>query len=372
MPFALYSVYISYTALSQGAYVTGMVVDRSTGISYNTSSNGYVTDAQLMLVPWVTLMAWMGRFRFLSLVPLMLFVVLKAGTGGRGAFVVAMAGAALLYCFEHRRRMLPPHFLGYGAALLALFALIGLDRGASVRQMLGQKVEVNVEEKLASTERWQFMESMDWANMEFFEYLVYVVPEKSGTYDYFLDNFQIFTDPIPRVLWEGKPKGEPFRSIFLFDFGDPVGMTRSIPGEGWFALGWLGVIIWSSLWGASMGLLYRRFVESRQTTMQTACYMAFVPGLIIAYRDGALATVVHNAGVYLAPIGIWYLLARGAGVPKADELRKAMLRKLRRQNMQNQQAQEGEAPAKPETWLPPAVRRRRAHLQALADKSGQP
>lgn len=369
LPFAGYSLYASYNSLAQGILVHGMVIDRSSGYQYNTSTNGYVTDAQMMLVPWVALIAWMGRFRLLALVPLLLFVLVRAGTGGRGAFVVAMASTALLYCFEHRRRLLPASFIGYGAALLALFALIGMDRGATVRQLLGQQVNVDIEEKLTWGNDWQFLEAMDWANMEFFEYLVYVVPEKSGTYDYFLDNFQIFTDPVPRSFWDGKPKGEPFRSIFLFDYGDPVGMTRSIPGEGWYALGWIGVIIWSSLWGAAMGSLYRRFAQSKQTTMQTACYMAFIPSLIIGYRDGALQSVVHSAGVYLAPIGIWYILARGTAVPKADALRKAMLRKLRRQ-----QAQEGEVPAKPEkpeAWVPPAVRRRRAHLAALADKPAQ-
>ncbi len=379
LPFAIYSLYTTYSSLSQGSIVTGMVIDRASGYQYNTATNGYVTDGQMMLVPWVALIAWIGRFRPLSLVPLLLFVLVKAGTGGRGAFVVAMVSTALLYCFEHRRRLLPATFIGYGAALLALFALIGLDRGATLRQMLGQQVQVDVEEKLASGDDWKFLESMDWANMEFFEYLVYVIPERSGTYDYFLDNFQIFTDPVPRAFWEGKPKGEPFRSIFLFDYGDPVGMTRSIPGEGWYAFGWIGVIIWSSLWGAAMGDLYRRFALSKQTTMQTACYMAFVPSLIVGYRDGMLQSVVHSAGVYLAPIGVWYLLARGAAVPKADALRKAALRKLRRALAANpaptsaiEGASPPAAPAIAEPHIPPAVRRRRAFLQSLAGKTAQP
>jgi hypothetical protein len=213
---------------------------------------------------------------------------------------------------------------------------------------------------------------MDWGNMEFFEYLVYVIPNESHTYDYFLDNFEVLTQPIPRVMWSGKPKGEPFRRIFLFDYGTPFGMTRSIAGEGWYAMGWFGVVIWSSLWGAAMGTIYRRFTNSKQTTMQTACYMIFIPSLIVSYRDGLLSTTLHAAGAYLSPIGLWYMMARGFGVPKAAELREKARKLAEKAGLVGAADPESNlamAEARRIALLPPAVRRRRAALASLAAPS---
>ena len=68
-------------------------------------------------------------------------------------------------------------------------------------------------------------------------------------------------------------------------------MTRSLPGEGWYAWGWFGVIVWCGLWGYVLGLIYRKFVEGSQSAFKTAAYMIFVPILIIGYRDGTLVTM---------------------------------------------------------------------------------
>ena len=148
-----------------------------------------------------------------------------------------------------------------------------------------------------------------------------MIPQRSGTYDYFLDNFQVFTEPVPRILWPGKPVGEPFRRIWLFDYGFPIGMTRSLPGEGWYALGWLGVLIWCGLWGHVLGSVYRNFVRGPQTTFQMACYMVFIPTLVVAFRDGALLSIVRQTGVYFTPIAIWAIMAKYTGVPNANQLR---------------------------------------------------
>jgi hypothetical protein len=330
VPPGLYSLAASYRALGGGEVVQGMILDQATGTQVNTQSNGYLTDVQLLLAPCCAIILWLGRFKPIAFVPFLIFLGIKAGTGGRSPFIVASVMGAMFYCYDLRKRFPPVRIAWMAVGMLMVFNAIGADRGATIREMFGQKVTYDAAARFDEAKGAKFLETMDFANMEFFEYIVYVVPQRSGTYDFFLDNFQVFTEPVPRVLWTGKPVGEPFRRIWLWDFGKPIGMTRSIPGEGWYALGWLGVVLWSMLWGWGMGKLYQRFVESRQTTLHVASYIIITGFSIVIYRDGQLLTFVRSLGVYLAPVYLWFMLARYMGLPRAAELRRRAVLAARR------------------------------------------
>jgi len=362
-PIAAYSL---MTQFDKG--LEGMVFDSATGISINTTKNGYMVDAQLMLVSLSAVFAWINRFRLFSLVPLAFFVLVRAGTGGRGPFVAAMASAGLLYLYDRRQRYPSLRMALMLMPLLLLFRIVGDDRGASIKSAIdpgtGQVTSYEVEDRMRP------LESMDYANMEFMEYLVYAIPQRTGTYDYFLDNLQIFTEPVPRVLWKNKPIGPPIQNINLMKYGSPVGMTRSLPGEGWYALGWLGVIVWSALYGAGTGLVYRKFVQGNQSTFATAAYMIFVPSLIVGFRDGALLSLIRSTGIYMIPIGVWYALSRFLVLPAIADMRRAMRRQAASPGPGLPAGSEG-APGEgrsPGRYLPPAVRRRRL---ALANASSE-
>ncbi|MFM5918590.1 MAG: O-antigen polymerase [Novosphingobium sp.] len=362
VPLGLYS----FATVWQGAVTTGigydaMIQDAGTGVYVNTKGNGYVAEAQLMLATCGTLVAWLFRFRLLALVPLLSFVVFRAGTGGRGPFVTALVTVGLLYLYENRRRLPSLKVAALLLAIVFAFNTVGTDRGRAIRKIIGNDVQSDVFYMTRANERW--LEGMDFGNLEFFEYLVYAIPQRTHTYGYFLDNFQVVTEPIPRALWKNKPVGAPFNRIYLMDFGRPIGMTRSLPGEGWYSLGWAGVIIWCGLWGYALGLIYRRFVEGPQTTIKVAAYMIFVPIMIIAFRDGLLATVFRQGLFFLAPVGLWYWLSRYAGVPSAAVMRAVAVRRMRRQ--QTATLDGGSASIDPAlAALPPAVQRRRAALAA--------
>lgn len=302
-PIALQSLFVVYA----GGYA-GMRLDAHTGVAINTTGNGWLYEAQLMLVPLAVLFAWTFRFRLWSLTPLALFVALRAGTGGRGLVVVACAAAALLWLFDQRRRWPPLRAVALGAALLVGFYAIGQERSV-VRTYIeeGRIIEFR--------DRAGFMESMDWANLEFFEYIVETVPRKTGTYGYFVDNLQVFTEPVPRKLWPEKPIGPPIRMFNLFDYGNPIGMTHSLPGYGWAQLGYLGVFAWCGLWGWALGAIYTAFARSRQGNLEVAAYFAFLPIFIIAFRDGAVITVLKTGVFYLTPVLAWMLAARLLGIP---------------------------------------------------------
>ncbi|MGE3689826.1 MAG: O-antigen polysaccharide polymerase Wzy [Novosphingobium sp.] len=327
LPIGGYSMLHFWGGIDDGSAYMGMTLDRATGTFISTSGNGYLLEAQIMLASIGALIAWVYRFRLFALAPLAAFIVLRAGTGGRGPFVAALAMAALLYFYEKRQRIPAGRLALTVAVALAGFTVIGADRGAGVREVLGADVKVvrgpGLQEK--------FLEGMDFGNLEFFEYLVYVVPQRSGTYDYFLDNLQIFTEPIPRALWKNKPIGPPIKTIDYMKYGRPFGITRSLPGEGWVAWGWPGVIIWCGLWGWLLGWLYRKYAEGPQNTLHTAAYMIFLPILIVAYRDGSLVTIFRQGIFFFAPIAVWYGFSRAAGIPTAQALRFAAYRNWRKQ-----------------------------------------
>ncbi|MCA1661545.1 MAG: O-antigen polysaccharide polymerase Wzy [Novosphingobium sp.] len=302
-PIAIQSLITVY-----GGGYAGMRLDAHTGVAINTTGNGWLYEAQLMLVPLAVLFAWTFRFRLWSLAPLALFFALRAGTGGRGPIIVACVAAALLWLFDRGRRWPTPRMFALGLAILAVFYAVGQERGA-VRTYIEEGRIIEFRDPSG------FMESMDWANLEFFEYVVEAVPRKTGTYGYFVDNLQVFTEPVPRKLWPGKPVGPPIRMFNLFDYGNPIGMTYSLPGYGWAQLGYLGVIGWCALWGWALGAIYSAFATSRQGNLEVAAYFAFLPIFVIAFRDGMVLTVLKTGVFYLTPVLAWMLAARLLGIP---------------------------------------------------------
>lgn len=357
-PIAIYSLIKVWTGVATyGEGFEGMVRDAGTGVYINTTSNGYLAEAQLMLASCSAMLAWLFRFHLLALMPLLLFTVFRAGTGGRGPFIIALATLGLLYLYENRRRIPSLRVLVLLACLLPIFTAVGNDRGASIRRAIGTEASSEIFGVRRSEEK--FMEGMDFGNLEYFEYLVYAIPHRTGTYGYFVDTLQLFTEPIPRAMWKGKPVGAPFNHISLFDYGNPIGMTRSLPGQGWYSLGWLGVVIWCGFWGWALGQLYRRFVEGAQGSFQVLAYMTFLPILIVAFRDGQIITIFRQGLFFLAPIVLWWWLARGVGIAPIDRLR-------------FRQTGKGRAPSpinsgnRSDHHIPQAVLRRRMALQQAA------
>ena len=372
VPIGVYSLATLWLDASQGVAHADMAMDMSTGVIISTKGNGYLAEAQLMLASCFAIVAWLFRFRLIALMPLLFFVVFRAGTGGRSPFVTAMVTVGLLYLYEHRRKVITLRvgLLLMGAVLL--FNSIGTDRGDALRRWIVNDTSGSVYE--AADLHMRPLEGMDFGNLEYFEYLVYAIPQRTQTYGYFLDTLQLFTEPVPRVLWKDKPVGAPFNKIFLFDYGRPIGMTRSLPGQGWFSMGWRGVIIWCGLWGYGLGAIYRRFVQGPQNTLHTAAYMIFLPIMIVAFRDGVLVTVARQGLFFLGPVVLWYVFARYLGVPSAHLMRSAYMRKLRRLN----QAGEGDGlvpmaerldsvSTTSRRSLPPAVKRRRLALAPHSD-----
>jgi hypothetical protein len=288
----------------------GMAMDPTNGVFTNTGGNGYLTDAHGMLVPLVVAIAWMHRFRPVSLLPFLAYAAVRGVTGtARWSFLMAAASLALLFLYEHRARWMRAELLAPAVAVLALFTLLGGDRAGVEAWLHRPKVEVAA----APPPALHPLEDENYANQEFLEYLVRAVPARTGRYGWFLDNIQLFTEPVPRALWPGKPAGPPIQRFHLFDYGRPIGMTLSLPGEGWIQAGWAGVVVWCGLAGVAFGLAYRWFAGTVQTEFQVAAYLLLLPLSVQFFRDGTLVTAARFPLFYLPPLGLWWAFARWNG-----------------------------------------------------------
>lgn len=302
LPLALYSL-ISIMSAKFGDLESSMIYDKVHNKAINTTGSGYIHDANLMLIPITVFCAWIFKFRLLALAPFGVFALSRMLIGGaRWTFLLSAAMLVLIYLWS-KRRMLPSlKEIVIGISFLLVFSLIGVDRGASLREFFGAAPTT----KSYQIRQMAPLEGMDFANQEYFEYIVHVVPDLTRSYDYFADNLILITGPIPRALWPGKPVMSPIEFFQLSDYGNPNGITMSLPGEGWKELGYLGVIIWCSLWGYIYGAIYQWFVNSDQSIFKTVLYFLILGVCVNFFRDGYLATFVSFIAFPLVMLGLWW------------------------------------------------------------------
>lgn len=283
-----------------------MAFDRRSGISISTEGSvGYINDANQMLIPLTVLIAWVYRFRLLSLLPFAAFALFRIYLGGgRWAFVLSSMSLVLLYLYDQRQRWMRGGLIAALLVVMVVFHLVGENRDAFKNILLGIETKTT-----ASVER-QFFDAMDFANLEYLQYVIWVVPDLSGTYDYFLHNLQIFTEPIPRALWPEKPIGPPIRMFNYFDYGNPIGFTVSLPGQGWASLGIFGVVIWCGFGGLIWASFYNWFLRGPQGRFQIALFATLLPISVQWFRDGALMSLIKFPLFLVIPILIWALICR--------------------------------------------------------------
>ncbi|MGB9187110.1 MAG: hypothetical protein WCB34_03840 [Methylovirgula sp.] len=290
--------------------LASMIRDQTTNYTIFTSNTGYILAADTMMLSLSVLIAWAFRFRLISLIPLAGFVAIETYIGfGRWAFVMTLASFGLLYLYDKRRRWVTLRFVVLAALVLVVFSALGTSRTAIHDWVTGQQTE-GAEGAFDDPDRKGYFDQMDFANLEFLEYIVSIVPDKTRTYDYFLKNLELFTAPVPRILWPGKPIGPPIQLYNINDYGYPIGITWTLVGEGWQDCGYLGVIIWCCFGGALWGLLYRWFVNSKQTRTQIAVYCVLLPISIQWFRDGILITLVKFPFFPLLAILIWHAICQ--------------------------------------------------------------
>ena len=109
----------------------------------------------------------------------------------------------------------------------------------------------------------------------------------------------------------------------LWDYGQPIGMTASLPGVGWMSLGYAGIVIQTAGFAAFFAMLYNRWLVRRRNAAARLAYALSIATTVIAFRDGSLLTLVRLAPFYLGPLLLVLAFARMAGLGRSVPLRAA-------------------------------------------------
>jgi hypothetical protein len=299
-PLVAYSIH-SYThGGMQGEHVGGTYI--------LTGASGYTLEAQFMAGPLIC--AWMTVMRFSPKAMLFLlpYIGYRAYAGiDRWTIVLLVMALSTIYAWQKRTRWMPVWSVIVAVPLYLLFHAMGENRGFVTAMLNGEPVE-KTDAPLGREEAVKLKyDTQEFANFDFLCYVIKMVPERTGTYTYGVQYLQIFTEPIPRKLWPGKPAGAPVAFFNLNNYGNFLGLTPSLAGDGWMSGGWLGVMITLILVGGVLGLAHRWFWRNVQSNMSALVYSFTISMLPQWYRDGGIS-IAKFLFWNLSPLIIWFFL----------------------------------------------------------------
>jgi hypothetical protein len=288
------------------------------GVSVNgnylmTNSTGYVNEAQNFIMALLCLWMVATRFHWLNLIPVILYLAYRMWFGwSRWTILLFLLMATTSYCWYYRKKWMPLWSLGVAVPILVVFNLLGHNRDLLKSYLLGEEVRgVDYEPGMSAADKLKKrFDTQDFANFDYLTYVVWVVPERTGTYTYGVQYLQLFTDPIPRILWKGKPVGSPVDThVDLGSYGNFLGLTYSLAGDGWMNGGWIGLIISLLLAGALLGWAYRYFWNHIDHVAPCLFYLVGVAMVAQWYRDGSIISLAKFLFFTTTPVLVWMGIA---------------------------------------------------------------
>ena len=260
------------------------------GVFIMEGASGYTIEAQNMAGPLIC--AWLAvtRFNPLTLVPLTIYVAYRSYAGwNRWTFMLLFLALAAVYAWQNRSKWLPWWSVTLVIPLLLLFQTLGKNRDYFRMLLAGETVQ-QVAEPMTRAEQLKLKyDGQEFANFDFLCYIVKFVPARTETFTYGTQYLQLFTEPIPRKLWPGKPIGAPIGFFNLNNYGNFLGLTPSLPGDGWMSGGWVGLVITVSIVGCLLGLAHRWFWRHSQNNLAALFYLIGIAMLPQWYRDGGIS-----------------------------------------------------------------------------------
>lgn len=307
LPIAIYSTYKTFGGVAIDGRIGSIIMERVNGIAINTSTTGYLTDAKNIFVGLIILTfgVWGKNKWTLSL--LIVFVFFRVYQGwGRWALVFTIIALLLLYISIKNHKFIQFKHFAIIIVLGLVFNLLGENRYYLKEVITGEIIN----ERYYETDKTilESLDSLDFANFDYLMFVVDKVPDKSGTYTYGLQYLQIFTEPVPRILWKNKPVGPPFEVVNLNDYGNFYGLTVSMPGDAWMTGGFLGVVIVTFLFALFVRAVFLSFIKHSNNVVTTLPYLLFLPLLLQWFRDGGFVSIFKFYLFTMLPFIIWYLI----------------------------------------------------------------
>ena len=285
----------------------GATGERVGGTYILTGASGYTVEAQYMIGPLIC--AWLAvtRFRWEMLVLVAAYLVYRSyGGWSRWTILLSFLAISLIYAWQRRIKWPPTRVVLCAVPVLVIFNVLGHNRDF-VQDFLRGEATVNSVSRPGITPieklRGKY-DGPDFANFDFLTFVTAVVPDRTGTFTYGSQYLQLFTEPIPRKLWTGKPIGAPVALFSLNNYGNFTGMTVTVAGDGWMSGGWIGLIITLSIIGAALGRLHRRFWKLANENLASVFYLVGLAMVPQWYRDGGIS-VAKFLFWNLAPLILW-------------------------------------------------------------------
>jgi len=294
--------------------------ERIGGTYIMTGATGYTAEAQYMAGPLIC--AWLAvtRFKPQALWIVLPYIFYRSYSGwSRWTLLLLFMGIALIYGWLKRMKWPPAWSLVCALPLVMLFHALGQNREYFQQLIRGEEYRRSVEHPgaaLAEKYRTKY-DGPDIANFDFLTFVTAVVPEQTQIYTYGGQYLQLFTEPIPRKLWPGKPVGAPVRSFNLNQYGNFTGMTVTLPGDGWMSGGWIGLAITMGVVGALLGIAHRWFWRNSALNLKAVMYLVGLAMLPQWFRDGGIS-IAKFVFWNLSPLVLWAFvtwLVGGANVP---------------------------------------------------------
>jgi hypothetical protein len=300
VPLMAYSI-----SKSTGGEVTGERA--ANGVFIMTNSTGYINDAQFMIAPLLCAWLLLTRFHWLNLLPIVLYVGYRSWCGwSRFTIITFFLTIVLAYCWYHRKKWIPLMAIVLAIPVLMLFNTLGHNRDYLQEQLKGHSVAA-IDLNAGMTEMDKFrtrVDTQDFANFDYLTFLVALVPARTDTYTYGTQYLQLLTEPIPRILWPGKPTGAPISTFSVSSYGNFTGLTFSLPGDGWCSGGWIGLVLTLGIAGGILGFFHRKFWLHVNNPMMAIFYCTAMAMLIQWFRDGGISIAKFMLWSWL-PLLVW-------------------------------------------------------------------
>jgi hypothetical protein len=284
-----------------------MSLENRGGTFVMTGASGYTLEAQYMAGPLICAWLCVARFRWHALLVLVPYVAYRSYAGmSRWTFVLLFVALALAYALEKRIKWCSWPVVLAAIPLLILFNFVGNNRGLLQDYVAGREtLRPTADSGMSRADRLKAKyDGPDFANFDFLTYVVSKVPERTGEYTYGAQYLQLFTEPIPRKLWPGKPAGAPVRLFNLNSYGNFLGRTLTLVGDGWMSGGWVGLIVTMAIVGSLLGWAHRWFWRHSDDRIGGLMYLIGIAMLIQWYRDGGIS-IAKFFFWNLSPLVLW-------------------------------------------------------------------